>query len=251
MEETIRELAELSLWHEINQLLVSNPELNVSGSDIAEWTILHMACLHGSETTVSLLLSHPGVNINGKTRGGSTAFSIACTGGHITCMRVILGDERFACDSDTTHAICMNVVHDGLVEVIEEWIASGKYAGSILLSDECWFLKHQRGKETLALLRQFATNAGGTRKAMRLKTGWYDRQAAMRFSVIVFVCDRLLEIKKNANETDPTVRFLRMVGRLPLDLQMMTCHRLVNSQRDIILSNHVEDALRAEDKEWN
>jgi hypothetical protein len=58
--------------------------------------------------------------------------------------------------------------------------------------------------------------------------GWYHKRAAECYASIVFLCDGLLEIKKR-EWNGPEARFFRIARKLPLEIQMILCQRLVGS----------------------
>ena len=63
------------------------------------------------------------------------------------------------------------------------------------------------------------------------------------FALVVFVSDGLLEIKDTTTRT-PAARFFSIARRLPLELQMMLCHRVVGSAKEIISGKDSEVAFK-------
>ena len=61
------------------------------------------------------------------------------------------------------------------------------------------------------------------------------------FALVVFVSDGLLEIK---DTTTTAARFFSIARRLPLELQMMLCHRVVGSAKEIISGKDSEVAFK-------
>jgi len=61
------------------------------------------------------------------------------------------------------------------------------------------------------------------------------------FALVVFVSDGLLEIK---DTTTTAARFFSIARRLPLELQMMLCHRVVGSAKEIIPGKDSEVAFK-------
>jgi len=93
----------------------------------------------------------------------------------------------------------------------------------------------------VTLLERFKENPEETRSSMRAELGWFDEAAEM-FAMVVFVSDGLLQI----NDTAPSLaaRFFNIVRRLPLELQMMLCHRVVGSPKEIIPGKESEEAFK-------
>jgi len=61
---------------------------------------------------------------------------------------------------------------------------------------------------------------------VRLELGWYDEAAAEVFAQAVFVSDGLLQINETTTPS-PAARFFSIAAQLPLELQMVLCHRVV------------------------
>jgi len=110
----------------------------------------------------------------------------------------------------------------------------------------------RRGEtEVVTLLERFKENPEKIREAMRLELGWYDVAAAEIFALVVFVSDGLLQFKDTT--TTPAARFFNIARRLPLELQMIICHRVVGSTKEIIPGKDSEMAFKslAENLLWS
>jgi len=81
--------------------------------------------------------------------------------------------------------------------------------------------------EVVTLLERFKKNPVETRHQVRLEINWYDKSAA------VFVSDGLLQIKDSTTPT-PAAKFFWIAMQLPLELQMVLCHRVMRSVKEII-----------------
>lgn len=72
--------------------------------------------------------------------------------------------------------------------------------------------------------------------------------AAERFALVVFLSDGLLVFKENPGVfayTKRATRFMRIMGRLPMELQMLMCHLVVGSDGITIPCTEADAALRA------
>ena len=78
---------------------------------------------------------------------------------------------------------------------------------------------------------------------MRVELGCLDDLAAEVFALVVFVSDGLLQIKETA--LTPAARFFSIARRIPLELQMILCHRVVGSPREIIPGKESEMAFKS------
>jgi len=83
--------------------------------------------------------------------------------------------------------------------------------------------------EAVSVLERFTTNPAQTRYEIRVKLGMLDEVAAEVFALTVFLCDDLLRLKPALPITTITAsaatRFFTITKRLPMELQMMLCHR--------------------------
>ena len=92
----------------------------------------------------------------------------------------------------------------------------------------------------VTLLEGFKSDATKTRHGMRVKLGLLDDLAAEMFALVVFVSDGLLQV----DDTTPSPRFFSIASQLPLELQMVLCHRVVGSAKEIISGKDSEMAFK-------
>ena len=127
--------------------------------------------------------------------------------------------------------------YNGHLDVMKWWIASGREIDLGTPGDI-------RKTEVVTLLERFKENPEETRYRMRVKLGCHDDLAAEVFALVVFVSDGLLRIKVTTTAT-PAVRFFAIATQLPLELQMVLCHRLLGSAKEIILGKDSELAFKS------
>ena len=205
---------------------------------------------------MKVLLAHPHINVNCKTNDGSTPFLLGCEYGHVSDVCVLLKDPRvnvtMADNNGCTplwEASCF-----GHHEVVEWLIASGRDLGDIkntigkLEGNEYTALEiaiNGERSEVVSLLERFIDNPAQTRHGLRVKLGLLDELAAEVFALTVFLCDDLLQLKPAATSL-PAARFFTIATKLPIELQMILCHRAVGSAKDdSILSIDSEAAFKA------
>jgi len=125
--------------------------------------------------------------------------------------------------------------------VIEWLIASGRDLGDIDKNGESYTaLDAARTRGTrgvVSLLKRFMNNPAPTRHEVRVKLGMLDARAAEVFALTVFLCDGLLQLKPasrivapnpagaDANVGAATARFFTIAAKLPMEQQMIMCHR--------------------------
>jgi len=241
-------------------ILRTNPDVNVNWRHGPHGHgALHRACEEGGlDLIVSSLLAHPDIDVNLKTDAGSSPFFVACSNGHTSCVRLLLRDSRvnLGDPDDNGDPPLIWAAYYGYLEICRWWIASGREMDLGEPGDQgtdvIWVAKrppgigvnHQEKKAKLAiLLERFKENTDETKHAVRVELGWYDNVAAEVFALVVFVSDGLLQTKDTT--TSPTARFFNIARRLPLELQMVLCFRLVGSCKEIVLGNDSEVAFKS------
>ena len=97
--------------------------------------------------------------------------------------------------------------------------------GSTVLDAARW----SEMSEVVSLLERFGDDPAQTRHELRMKL------AAELFALVVLLCDGLLKLKPAPSSNPAAVRFLTITKRLPMELQMILCHRAVGSMKQSIL----------------
>ena len=251
MEEDLWRNAGMGRVEEVREILRMNPTLNVNWKIQNEngYTVLRIACANDCDSVVSLLLAHPDIDVNQKDQNGSTTFKWACAGGHLSCFRLLLRDPRVKVNEPDKFGFTplWRAAHDGHFDVIQWWLASGREMDLGTPGDprnDPVAVANKRGHtDVVTLLERFKENPEETRRAMRVKLGWYNEAAAEMFALVVFVSDGLLQIKDTATPS-PAARFFAIASQLPLELQMLLCFRQVGSDKEIIPGKESEVAFK-------
>jgi len=108
--------------------------------------------------------------------------------------------------------------------------------------------------EVVTVLERFVSNPSQTSHEVRVKLGVLDALAAEIFALIIFLCDDLLQLEPihslftsaaAATAATAATRFFAIAKRMPMELQMILCHRVVGSSKDSILSKDSEAAFKS------
>jgi len=257
---------------EVRSLLRDHPNLDVNlGYSGDHWTALHVASREGYVEVVKLLLAHPHIHVNVQNGLGQTPLMNSCNNGQAGVVQLLLKDPRVDVTLDDSngrtplwYASCY-----GHRKVVEWLIASGRELGDFdkkgkpLNGDgtESTALEIAREKnktEVVTVLKKFMKDPAQIRYELRVKLGFPDVQVAEVFAAMVFLCDDLLQLKAaNAPTTSKpkaiaaaasataATRFFAIAKRLPMELQMILCHRAMNSAKESILSKDSEAAFKA------
>jgi len=225
--------------------------VNMDQGDGYRSTLLHHACYGDSRSAViPLLLAHPEIDVNVKDIIGSTPFDYACYYGRTSCVREMLKDSRVKVnepDGDGCTPLWI-AASRGRLNTIKWWIASGREMdlgkpGDVDRTDVIGVAKKYDNTEVVTLLERFKSDAAQTRHAIRVELGLLDDLAAEMFALVVFVSDGILRINHTTTPS-PAARFFEIARRLPLELQMLLCFRLMRSGKEIISGKSSEVAFK-------
>ena len=92
------------------------------------------------------------------------------------------------------------------------------------------------------MLERFIVDPALTRHELRVKLGILEVLAAEVFALTVFLCDDLPQLKPALTAT---TRFFAIASKLPMELQMILCHRAVDSMKQNILRKDSEAAFKS------
>jgi hypothetical protein len=219
------------------------------------YTPLHQAALSDRPDIVKILLKRGKTNfdVNAITNGKLTAFTIACYyHRNSECAKLLLDDPRTdpeTCDVFARTPLCLVIKHMD-TGLLRHWLATGRKLGlteTLGIREAINTATVNKWAEGVELLERHSVHPVLLRHEMRLELGWLETEAARFFAAVVFLSDGLLRLKVRnfAITMDATrSRFLRIAERLPLELQMVLCHRLVGSSKSTVLGVHSEPAFR-------
>jgi len=197
---------------------------------------------------IPLLLAHPDIDVNVKDVNVWTPFFHACADGSTPCVRALLKDSRVNVNEPDNggHTPLWRAALNGYLDVIRWWIATGREMdfetpGDVDRTDAIGIAYMYSQPEVATLLERFKDNRVETRHTLRVELGWYDEMAAEMFALVVFVSDGLLQIKDTPS---PAARYFSIASQLPLELQMVLCHRVVGKTKEIIYGKDSEAAFK-------
>jgi len=268
----------------LSNLLLSHPLLDINTeSKIKRRTALHHASNNNHVAVVKLLLAHPAISVNHVTSDGWTPLALACKNGHVAVVKLLLahpaisvnghvadvklqlqqdprgGVNLFLGQADSRTPLWWAACR-GHVAVIEWLIASGRDLGDLLRTGEvsgedfsAEGIARENGFALVAtLLENLVANPVMTRQQVRGRLGVLDGMVAEVFAMIVFVCEGLL--RGNSTEVGDMMRmvaaggatrFFEIASKLPMELQMILCHRVFGSMKQYILVKDSEAAFSA------
>ena len=257
MEQDLLHAALVGNVAKMLSLLRKHPGINVNWQDTNQWTALHCASHTGEIEAVKALLVHPHVSVNVKESIERTPFSLACEYGRVSVVRVLLKDPRvdITLEDNKGRTPLWSAAHNRCCEVVGWLIASGRDLGDVENKKGKWgnqdytaieIARGEKGAKVVELLERFIANPIQTRHEVCVKLGFPDELAAELYAATVFLCDDLLQLKPAlVSSNSPAVRFFAIAKRLPMELQMVLCHRVVGSRKQNILRKDSEAAFKS------
>jgi len=223
------------------------------------WTHLHEAATDGDVESMKLLLASPGLDVNLRSTRGCTPLFCACIRSRLDIVRLLLADPRVDVnigDIDEWHAVWIACRFDSLA-ILQHLLACGKYLRCTKLGryNGEWITPLQIARlsnsvRCLSLMRRILDDESRARYEVRVELGMLDVIVADLYALIIFWCDGLLAFSGRR----PTIslgrqdirvrRFFGMSKRLPIDLQMLLCHRIYGSPAQNVLTRDSEPAFR-------
>ena len=230
--------------NQVVEILKTNPAVDVNWVNTSDEgrTVLHWACQRDDTFLTALLLAHPRIEVNPKHANGGTPLSFACGRGKTSFVRLLLKDLRVNINDivDGSVALEFAAYHEHL-DILKWFIASGR---ALDLGESVVSAERSGLTDTLHLLRKFETNPDQVREEIRLELDYFEEVAAEVFALVVFVSDGLLEVRQ-ADEANPALGFFLLALRLPLELQMLLCRRVVGLSEENILTQEREAAFKS------
>ena len=252
LKDHLKQLVESGMVSEVKWFLLDNSAFHVNEVlDYGDYRrALHIACHYGHHEIVSLLLAHPDIYVNQKDKDGYTPLILGCSYGQVEVVKVLLKDSRvdinMADDMECTPV--WHATHNVYLEVIKWMIALRgdeldiEKKGKLLGCTEYTILEISsviRGSRKL--LERFIADPNKTRHKLRVEFGLVNKDVSSLFAAVVFLCDDFVTLKGAITET---ARFFSIIRRLPMELQMIICHRVYGSSKNSIKSSESEPAFK-------
>jgi len=259
MQEAIDKAAESGDLSELRCILADeNGNIDVNcGADDGH-SPLYLACCWESPAIVSLLLAHPLIDVNRTSRHGTTPLMIACCRERVDIVRLLLDDPRVRADllgfKDAT--ALWHAADNESEAVVKLLIASGKelaanvgavhhvgaFSRTEILCTPLALARYRDFESIARLLDWFRRDPDDCRLAVRLELGLTAAPVASLFALVIFLCDDFLRLQENRDRCD-RCRFFMIAVRMPIEIQMILCHRVFGASRDIVLTKYSEPAF--------
>jgi len=203
----------------------------------SNWNLLHSVCTGSYDVKfVSLLLKHPKIDPNALTNSGWTPVVLAID--RIDVLKVLLSDNRVDIYAGLPRVNMVSMI------CVEDNVTTMKllivYRNN--LGNEIWPRISKDGCPLIyRLFHKYIKNPTKTRFECELEL-CPERPIADLFVLIVFLSDDFLTI--NTGRSKKTKRFFKIAKRLPMELQMILCHKTFGSLAININSKDFELAYR-------
>lgn len=274
VESTIYDLLDRSSDQDVIQIIIQHwdsLDLNwrhpgFNGCKVG-WSLLHKACEVDNHLIVKLLLKHPKCDINVRSQFGATPVGIASLYGSLECLRVLLDNPqsdinipdssgytpiRWICTLDNEESLKYIIASD------KQWNSKEKLNG-------CSLFENTDSLEMKVLITRCSENDRvRLQRELRFELGGYPSTTGDLFGLVVLYTDDYLKLRKitetdhakfggidivedynryNQSQESRHKRFFLITSQLPIELQMVVCHRVFGSSKDIILGKDSASGL--------
>jgi len=228
-------------------LLLRQERLHINAQDGFGWTVLHNACYRGHHLVVGLLLAHPDVEVNLKNVEGDTPFMLACYCGWRDVVSIMVSDGRVSLgepDGDGVTPLRW-VSTRNHVDVARQMIASGRRLDFAVDGDpKTDPLLVEKRLKVHRLLSRYQKDPYKTTFEVRMELRMCGDYVADVFAQVVLLCDGYLALRKQGRSAKTEKgRFFNILRQLPMDVQMVLCHRCYASARTNVSAVEFEAAL--------
>lgn len=221
-------------------------------------TPLHMACGTRDKPLKPLIDYLKYEDLIKNDGHGQTPFYRACFSGNIKAVKELTRRLKPK-DMETPNKYGvppLRIAHAADRSEVLEWLmthTSPDYVTTELKKDpgdyndpffsQLWeFVGNQR-QTTSQIGRQYLLDPTGARLACRKQFGLHYEDAAGLFALIVGLCDGYFTLNLGNHLIPTIIRFLNIMIKLPMELQMVVSNRCFDSERDVIKKSDLDDAI--------
>jgi len=212
------------------RLLLAHPLININFQNYHGVTALRRACSYFNFKTslviLKLICAHPGVDLNVVDNDNTSPLWNACFRGDLLCVQFLLAHAEFG---ELRRDVRAKEKRDVFSRLTCNW--EGKTA-----------LEVSKSPEVREVMASYQSRPRETRRRLRLQLGLLAEDVANLFACAVLVSDGYLQLRRAA-QRKRAARFFAIISRLPMELQMMMCHRRYRSAKVFVLSGDTEAAL--------
>jgi len=259
--------------------LVADPKTNVNYfHPQKQRTPLHQACMYCYVDIVEALLKRPDINLDLENQFGETAFFIACEEGDWRSVRLFLQKENLAFNRASRFGITpiIKACMKQCVEVLQILIANERTFADLSIFERNDVMRSVFRQEKVELLEilmasrnefkipfsmvkmnpwphgpelmdhtaSYIMNEDQLRIDLRRK--W--KKDADILALTLFISDGYLKIKEvqsdDASSLKKATRFFKFLVKLPLEIQMLICKKIYQSNGEFYSSTEVQTHLR-------
>jgi len=237
---------------EIVKMLLLHPDIDVNITDKRGQTPFLIACYQGRTEVVKELLKDGRIDFNKRDHEGGFPLYWAIQDGYLDVVKHLLASGR---------PIKIDVKMKGKTSLEVARLNQDKKKGECETQKD-FIMRKQNLPNVINLLESYEKSPINTTAFLLKEFKIQDTLSSNTFALVVFFCDGYLQINPSILTTtcnpasgriqdeliyqacQNAIRFFRLVGQLPFELQMVLCNRLVGSPKNFILSKHSEPAFK-------
>lgn len=212
--------------------------VNTHFEDLQQLTALHVAAQYGHHELVQMFLAIPDISVNEEDEFGFSPLMFGCYNDHPKVVQIFLEDGRSNVNhvdiqgrSPTFWAV-EKESHDSVL-----WLMATSRKTGLQLTDQ------DDTRKGHPLISAYKHDPQEARRTAQKALGILDDGPASLFVLVVLVCDGFLRLAQPAEDLSPAKgtgevqdfgRFLEIASKLPMELQMLLCHRVQGSVKSNI-----------------
>ena len=219
--------------------------------------VFHIAVDNRDIQTINHLVKCPLLNVNKLDGQGRTPLQLACDTKNPHLVKALLRSPTIDIDLKRLHSIhtfVTDAIKGCKPEMLELFMA--KRTSTLDFSKFIPVPTYATAVDIDGKIHRLISEYLEDPEAMILKLRWKQQypelMAATLFWAVVFLCDGYMDFRQIPS-TGPPInyrkgklrKFLRIVQRLPMELQMIMCNRALGLSRDLIPSNEREFVFKS------
>jgi len=254
---------------EVVSLWLADPRIEPNEPQHEGATPFFIAFQNGHTEVASRLLTDPRIDSRKPNKNEATPFFMAAQNGHREVVLLLLTDPRIDPNKPRKKQTTplWQASQNGRLVIVQHLLASGREIDTKMKStfnnrtaaqqgrimriankenddtEEAYERSKTNGPLCADVIEEYERDPVETRNRLRRQPGLREHFIGHLFALVVFHSDSFAIINERTAHSD-TKRFFGITSRLPLELQMVLCDRIVGSPGDIILSRDSEPGFK-------
>jgi hypothetical protein len=239
------------------EIINNNPKININAKQ-SGWTAFHVACFNGDIEIVKVFLVHNNIDVNKQSNSMRTGFYLACYWGRTDIVKLLIRDKRVIVnlEDDVGGTPLWWASRRGYHEIVKLILAFGQEDVDLKLNvksksdnDDMAFtvleIAERHNQVTIVeIIKQFNNDPLSTKHQLQIEFKVVKILVSELFVSVVMFCDGYFVIRQCEKNDVKTIRFFKMLEKLPMELQMILCGMVYDYNKDIVRIKDIESSLK-------